>query len=477
MRVRRIQQQDGGTLVIVLVFIAVFGLIISGLMTESSANVKFTTAVSAREEKVYAADAGVSYGIQQLRQDTAHCPRVGTPGPTIPDLTINNRTVKVECSVNSGSTGGIDGYAVVTMSPNAGSLVLSNSSAKKISGDVYVSGGVDWGPGLTVKRGDFVQQKHGASCLNPPGPGDLTVESPPYSVLCKLTTEYPVPDPERVAPAVPTVTNPAYSDHGTCRVFSPGIYTSPPTLRSGDNYFISGVYYFLLNDSNDNNNVIEVKQATIYGGQPTTAELAEQRFPLPTDCSGQDPANSGTGVEFIFGAKARMFINTQGQVELFGRRTANAASTETRNISFVAVPNNDSPNWPTTAGNWTASTLASGTPVLDIKDGNQQDLAIHGVVYAPTQGVGLTATNSVLAQTMSGLVAYTLELKSSASAQGLAVSVAPGTPSPRLVLVTATVTESGARDVQSRAVVQIENDDSRSVTLKSWRTLGPTDPL
>ena len=48
-------------------------------------------------------------------------------------------------------------------------------------------------------------------------------------------------------------------------------------------------------------------------------------------------------------AELKMNINTQGQVELFGRQTADSASAETRNISFVAVPGNDPTVWPTTA--------------------------------------------------------------------------------------------------------------------------------
>ena len=161
------------------------------------------------------------------------------------------------------------------------------------------------------------------------------------------------------------------------------------------------------------------------------------------------------------------------------RRATRIRTDDASNISFLAVPSADTANWPLTpAGSaWSASSLASGTPVLDIKDGNQQDLAVHGMVYAPTQGVLLTATNSVLAQTMSGLVALTLEMKSSASAQGLSVSVAPGSPTPRNVLITAKAHETGGRDVQSTAVIQVENDDVRTVTVKSWRTRGPSDPL
>ena len=480
MGARRTQGQGGAALIIVLIFISVFGLILSALMTESTVNVKYTTIVGDHEAKVYAADAGVSFGIQQLRQNNTLCPREGATGPPISTLTIDGphgdpRTVEVECSVNSGSTGGLDGYAIITRSPDPDSLVLSNAHEKKIDGYVYVTGGVDWGPGLIVTAGDFIHQKQGSSCLNPPGP-KLTLDSPPYDYYCKSVAEFPRPNPLYIAPAVPVVTNPGYTDVGTCRVFRPGMYTSPPTLRTGDNYFISGVYYFNLDDADPDNNVINVKQSTIYGGQPSLAEEAEQRFSLPADCADQDPPGSNTGVEFIFGAKAQMAIDTQGQAELFGR--TGEPSPASSNVSFVAVPLAD-PGWPTGPGNWVPSSLASGTPVLDIKDGDQQDIAIHGVIYVPTAGVELTATNDVLAQAMSGLLVWTLEMKSSASAQGLSVSVAAGHPNPRHIKITATAlgTGTGERPVQSSAVVEVSNDDSKTVTVESWRTRGPSDPL
>jgi len=492
MRERRIHRQDGGTLVIVLLFISVFGLVASGLLTESSTSVKFTTTVANRESLVYAADAGVSYGMQQIRQNPAICPRPGASGPGITNMTVPSQTatqtVQVTCSVNSGSTGGVNGYAVITTSTGADSLKLSNSNAKKIDGDVFVNGGVTWGPGLNLTRGNFYQQKqltgpNAGTCLNPPGATDLTIQTPPYDYYCQdfsgLGPLAPNSIPH-VAPPIPTASNPNYVDHNTCRVFSPGVYTSPPTLRNGDNYFVSGIYYFNFTDSTDSNNVIDVKQATIYGGQPANDELAQQRFPLPADCAGQDAPNSGTGVEFVFGSKARMFVDTQGSVELFGRRpatgTSEATSGETQNISFIAVPNDGT--WPTGAGNWAANTVTAGTNILDIKDGNQQDLAVHGLVYAYNEAVGLTATNSVLAQTMGGLLAYSLELKSSASAQGLAVAVAPGGPTPRQIVITATATSSaGGRPEVSTAVVQVANDDSRTITVQSWRTRGVSDPV
>src|SRR5262245_1752183 len=111
MRSPDIRNEDGGTLAIVLVFITVFGLIISGLLTEAGASVRYTGTVNAHESKVYAADAGVSFGIQQLRQNNELCPGAGEGVPVpFPSITVNSRTVSVSCTVTSGLTVGGLGF-------------------------------------------------------------------------------------------------------------------------------------------------------------------------------------------------------------------------------------------------------------------------------------------------------------------------------------------------------------------------------
>src|SRR5688500_6600827 len=80
--------ETGASLVIVLAFISIFGLIIGGLLTESSVSLRFTSTVHTNEAKVYAADAGVSLGIQQLRQNGDICPSASESGTPIPSLTI-----------------------------------------------------------------------------------------------------------------------------------------------------------------------------------------------------------------------------------------------------------------------------------------------------------------------------------------------------------------------------------------------------
>jgi len=474
MRQHRRHNEDGASLVMVLVFISVFGLILAGLLTEAGASVKYTKNVKDHEALVYAADAGVSAAIQQLQQNNDICPQGGIPGPGIPNVTVNGSTVATTCSVTSGSAFGSSGFAVITTATGANSLRLLNAQAKQIKGPVFVNGNVSWGPGLQLSNGNFYQLKQpDGSCQAAPTSSQLSIAAPYGAYVCKTPADLGIPSGQTLPatphapPAKPVPTDPVPFEVGTCRIFTPGVYTSPPDLRKGDNYFVSGTYYFNFTTADPWN----VKQSTIYGGQRDAANEPRAFVPAPSCATSSDAAygGTGTGVEWVFGGTSRLYIDTQGAVELFAR-TGEAGATS--RISLVGVPNE--PAW-TNLG-YAPNTLAAGTPILEIKDGNQQDVSIHGMLYAPNQDVILTATNTVLAQTLGGMVVSHLTMQSSASAQGLTVSITLGPADPREIVITATAADpDGGRAVVSTAVVQIANDAAKTVTVKSWRTRGPSD--
>src|SRR5581483_307121 len=176
----------------------------------------------------------------------------------------------------------------------------------------------------------------------------------------------------------------------------------------------------------------------------------------PPAC-GSDPATgaaadpigvegvNGKGVEFVFGGKSRMYVDTQGNVELFGRLGDPVSTAGTENISVVGVPG----DWT----GWTANTAnASGKNLIEIKPGDPQNFITHGVIYAPTQDLSLRATNSVIAQALNGIVASTLLLTESGSGNGLGVSLPVGAPHPRKIKITATTKTPGGQPALSVAV-------------------------
>jgi hypothetical protein len=179
-------------------------------------------------------------------------------------------------------------------------------------------------------------------------------------------------------------------------------------------------------------------------------------------------------VQFIFGGTSRLYVDTQGQVELFARQEATpppAGTTPgTERMTLVAVPD----DWP--AG-WTKNTAKTiGKHVLEVTDGNTTNFITHGLIYAPTQTLILKSTNDVISQTLEGIAAWKLTIKSSGSGDGVAVSVPTGKPNPRRIKLTATTQTAGERPAVSTAIIEVANDATRTVSLKSWRTRGVFDP-
>jgi hypothetical protein len=444
--------EDGSVLLICLVFTTIFGLIMAALLSQAEAHIKHTQIVSKHDGKVYAADAGISHAIDVMRSMNTLCPSVAATPTPLPDVAVGGQTVKTSCITKAGSTTGIGGYAIVTTLASGNSLVIQSGLSKHIEGPVFLNGTIDWGPGIEVKGGDVKQRA--STCSGgaaPTAPTSLQLSfiyRPPFDWYC--TTEA-TPNPDHVPPTFPLSV--AVPGSATCKVYRPGVYTTPLSISSNA-YFGSGTYYFTQD--------VTVDHATLVGGQPTSFDSLHRKLVLPSGCPASDAGivgANGQGVEFVFGGGARLNISTQGAAELFTR--ASGTDGGTQGISLVAVPS----DWPAASG-WLVHTATS---TLDIKEGDQQKVAIHGMVYAPGADVHLAATNDVIAQVLSGVLARTLELKSSASANGLAVSVAESAADPRQVVLTSTAGEVSERRVQATAVVKIKNDATSTVEIQSWR--------
>jgi Tfp pilus assembly protein PilX len=485
---RRIGEEGGATLVIVLILISVFGLIISGLLTEGGVSVKFTSTVSAHEASVYAADAGVSIGIQQVRQRNELCPDVSSTPQTIPldpdTAKINGQSVTVTCQGTSGSALGARGYALIVTSTAAGALSTQSGKAKSIQGPVYVNGGLDLKKDVNIERGFFYQQAGAHSCaLNDPAPSGVNIvngTTTGYAYACRST---PAPDVPPGSPGSapdklgawpvdghrPPESKTSGSPASTCTVWYPGLYESPPVLASGNNYFASGVYYF---DFDGQFTVNEKLWAGERATGPGGAYIEQPAFAPPTcavDPAGvPDSGISGKGAEFAFGKSARFFVGKTGQAEIFGRDDPDPAREDGN--SFVAVPS--AWGWPDQS--------AAGTTVLNSHKGNGPDMAIHGLVYASNQRVELYATSSDHSQILGGVIANTLDIQSSSSvcSDCLQLSVVAGNPAPRRIVIKAVASgTSGERPVESSAVVLIYNDFLKPPTIESWRTRGVSDSL
>ena len=459
------RSEDGASLIIVLVVISVFGLVLSGLLTESSASIKYTKTVSTHEAKVYAADAGVSLAIQQVRQNNELCPEVGLSSTVPISTTINGKNVSVTCTGAIGSALGARGYAIQVRESSLGVrgvFETQSGGTKILTGPVFVDGTFNLsGGGVQVQRGNVHQKDPSCNSASPPVSVDSTLG---YRYLCtSAVPALPTNDPP---PAGVPATAPAPTGT-TCKTFYPGTYTdaNKPVLAA-DNYFVSGVYYFNFTGS------LVLDGKWVYGGIVGAGEtrVLDTVRPVPPTCvQSVNPAGyTGTGVKIIMGSTAR-FDLSKAHMELFARQDDPAAPNPkpsgTNGISVVAAP-----------GSWTGWTKSAvGTTIIDLSSNlNLSDLALHGLVWARDQRVNLGSVNGAVAQTTGGVVANYVYLQTS-NGDGLQVSVEGGDPDPRYVKLEATVSEPGARNVKSTAIIVLENEIGTAPTIQSWRTRGISD--
>jgi hypothetical protein len=488
MRAHHNSSEEGASLVIVLIVISLFGLVIGGLLTEAGASVKYTKTVSDHEKKVYAADAAVSLGIQQLQQHGTLCP-INLSNEVVQVVTVNGVATQVSCNVTSGSTVGGLGYAIITLSPDNDSLsIQSGSDPKKVTGSVHVTGDVaGWNKGLDIDGGDFSQTK-GNGCISTTDgtipsslAGSLTLDTG-YPYTCETSSPTV---PSYTAPAVPGLAQAPRAPSGSlssCKFYYPGRYDSDPALDvSRVNYFATGVYYFTTGFTITATGTDTMR---VFGGQPASYETVRYASTMPscaTDSNAKSAAPDGapevngpsTGVKFIFGSSAGMTSGDKSSTELFAR-TLNG-NADTSEPTLMSVPQ----NWQ--AAGW-AYAVADHSLVLNFASGSDKNLLVHGLVYAPSRAVSLYATTDVDAAVLGGVIAWKVDLQSSNGGGGskLTISASDGTPAPRHIVVKAAAPHpapaSGERQVVSTAVIQVANDSARTVTIESWRTRGPSDP-
>jgi hypothetical protein len=435
--------EEGQVLILVMGFLALVGLFAAALVAESGVNFQGTDTVQRLNDSVAAADGGVSYGIQRVETDPAAC-SLSLPGIQ----TINGHVVTVTCAVQTGSAlGGLGGWAVITNDSGPSSISdQGGQDPKTIDGPVFNSGGFSLSKTLDVRDGDVVMLDHGNGCT--PFPTDPPAPAPPFRYRCSgsLPAVSPSLPPAPPEPGIATL-------HGTCTVLTPGTYTSATAPGwSGDVYLESGLYYF--------DGLGSIKPANLFGGAPAASET---RFTSgPGACASDPDRSNGSGVEIILGGDSALSLGNQSQMELYSRVPGSSSDGSVAGLSLYQVQS--------ATGGWTASTVTGSSDIVDISGGNTVDAAVHGGIYVPNGSVLLGATNTSHAVVTGGVDAYDLAMRSSASAQFF-VNISDNARSQDQDVITAVAKGvNGEKDFVSRAVVQISDFASGTVTIKSWRT-------
>jgi hypothetical protein len=86
-------------------FLMLFSIVIAAVLTQAGTDLKTTAVVKSHGRKLYAADGGIDYGIQKVRDTAELCPDVPSGTMDVGDLTLDDRTVHVTCQTLSGDNG------------------------------------------------------------------------------------------------------------------------------------------------------------------------------------------------------------------------------------------------------------------------------------------------------------------------------------------------------------------------------------
>lgn len=484
----------GAALPIVLVIVMVLSVVVISVATYVAADLRYSRVTADRAARLASADAVMNYAVDQLKLRNAACLLGGSGGVPLPGLAanLNGATATVSCQRVGGGVEDIQAWAAVvtgdgglTGSDYLLSTQSGNAVDKLLGGPVYMArataNAFSLGPNVKIKDGPLYN--YDPTCTTPITTSNLPSQMvfEPNLIYGPICTTVPwttlfadpvVPDLTASPLGDPAFPNqslavPPWFPSGTCRVFSPGVYTAMPAVGSASAYFKSGNYYFLNVD--------------FQVGSAMTAGYADNRGIAPNeianpDCDAAQAADiqppDNAGATFYFGGSSHITVTPAGSLEINLRKQGtNYVSLQTLCNPLLA----SSSSWCSETGGPTGvrSTLTgAGTDaVVYTQPGNKKQFVTHGLLYAPTARLEFgNATNSAEQKILGGLVVARLVLQSSASATNFAIQVATS-PINVTVLLTATATKNGGTTT-IRAVIDYRpysQDIKQRLAISSWR--------
>jgi hypothetical protein len=461
-------RDDGAILPLVMVATFILGMIVVTLTGYVTADLRYSNIVESRADRLAAADGAMRFGVENLRNFKTLCTtKAGTGGgfTTVFPPTINGSTSDVTCRRVGGTISDLQGWGVVVTGegvPNGQPYFTtkgaggSTGNIKTFNGPVYINDPerMDLQSRMLIQDGDLWYTR--SNC-------DASVTIPSYLDFSPDFFRGPsctdltwngglFTPPTRLLPTAQALGTPAAVDtsDANCRVFSPGKYTSI-TLGNNGNYFKAGDYYF-------ENVYFDVRQKTVIAGFPT-GNAGDSAKVDTTACRTQminDQASGAVGgATFWFGGSSAINVDNQGQFEIFRRR-----QNETF-LSVAAVPSNGS--------GYVASNLGWNDWLLETKSGSNNDVAIHGLVWAPRAGMTLgNITNAANGQLLGGVVLANMDTQASASASAFAIGIEANPVDVRLLLIA--TARKGSEATVIRSVVQFR-PDTKELAVNSWRVV------
>lgn len=458
---RQVHEDRGVVLPLVLVMAVVISLVVVAVAGYITTSLTYGNVVEERADRLAAADGGMRYAIERLQNSAyAGClTNLGNSGYTIDfPVDVNGADVEITCTKGSNSIHDIKAWAIIVTGegvPPGQPMWSSQGGAGKtklLGGPVWISdpARADLQSPVEVEDGDIWYYR--ADCTNPSLtiPANLTF-TPEYRGTICVPSEW---DDVYDAPAVsswPATLNPLPTMEGACTVFSPGIYTAPPPLGA-NTYFKAGNYYFA-------NVLMDIENSIVTAGWPNFDSFGDQQFIQNQPCDSArdsdrianqtaDPTNKFLGgATFYFGGSSRIEIGNKGKFEIMRRLQGDSL------VSIQVIEN---------AAQGVVSTLDYNDNVVYTKSGNNSDLALHGLLWAPEARLEFgNVTNAANGQILGGAAVASIHLQASASASAFIIRV-ESSPIEFELRIDATATKNG-RSTTMTAVVQVDDQGTTAV--------------
>lgn len=377
---RRASADEGASLLLVLLFVMIVGVVLAGLLPYTQAGIN--EAATARDVRTLqsAVDGAVQGAIGQARLNTDAC--VGNdrpvytapsyPDPVTPAKAVN---VTVTCAPGNGGSSGassdVPPYAIVT---TGGPLVVSGNRTLLVNGGIYATGAITTGSGsgsqLLVDVTGPVYTTHASAGSGYACDSGLVIASafpPSGTPHCPSQAGDPdFPDtsaasyPSSLGTSVPTPTDPL----GTCTsassivTFVPGYYSETPQVdpvscknNHSNVWWFSpcaaaasggscpadaapGTYYLDFPDGSYDH--YSSSQAT-WDLDPAGVRLIGGT--LNANGTACDP--SGTGVQVVLGGPTQIETGNKSSINLCASKTAPGSSVpgSRQRIALYGIPN------------------------------------------------------------------------------------------------------------------------------------------
>ena len=428
-------------------------VVVASLAAFATTSLRASSTATNRVTRAAVADMGMRIAIEQMRAGATSC--AGT-GSLVLNTTLQGKSVQVYCSMqNKRMTEAGDFSLVVTGQTVPTSTPTfetngSNGSIRYLQGHVYlarppaslsraarISGGDLWYPPV---NGVCTPPNYSNLSFAPVGERGYVCDTTPWSTVA----------PRPSLPAAPTTVRgqAGTTNASGCTVFQPGIYNAPPLFGAGsENFMQPGVYYFNFSGP------ITIRRTTVIGGTPGSSPAARTPRTMSTRrcTSAIAAATPNAGITWVLAGGANVYVDSGGELELFGPPNSSTA----KGSSIVALP--------ATWNGYAASTLTgTGTPVVTLRSGGSNGIAVHGQVWAPNAYILFeNIAGRVNAQFMNTVVAARIDLQTSGRAGGFNIAT-PVSPLTRVYYL-----ESVVETARVRATARIDSV-ARTVQISSW---------